>query len=291
MRAHARVWVGSNRGDSPAAPPGPATRDPPRHGEENRTSPTVWGGTQPSTCDQQRQRRDGEIGGGLAAVAVAPTAPPKLGPSAALTTCEHAIVGQYMHGRGAARIVRGMQGRGRGWLTFVAEAAETSQRPSGHGDARGRWRRAIAPRHPGVGTCGTASCLLQTVKPLSWTGPKEHRAERVSTAHHACARVRYSFIVHDLSYRGPASCKRFIQPCTHTVMCALLMRAAVDTYFRNAVHACHRSMFMHARHTPANDKRGWDAVVSVDHTLGQSPFFSMAAELPVAPRTPRPDSE
>ena len=93
-------------------------------------------------------------------------------------------------------------------------------------------------------------------KPLSWTGPKEHRARRGSTAHHACARVRYSLIEHNLSYRGPASCKRFIPPCMHTVMCALLMRAAVDTYFRNAVHACHRSMFMHARHTPANEKKG-----------------------------------
>ena len=42
----------------------------------------------------------------------------------------------------------GMQGRGRGRLTFVAEAAESSERPPGHGDAGGRWRRAIAPRHP-----------------------------------------------------------------------------------------------------------------------------------------------
>ena len=85
------VRIGANH----LCPPGPATRDPPRHGEENRTSLAVWGGTQPSKCDQQRQRRDGEIGeGGVAAVAAAPTAAPKLCPSAALTTCEHAIVGQ-----------------------------------------------------------------------------------------------------------------------------------------------------------------------------------------------------
>ena len=37
--------VGLNRGDSPAAPPGPATRDPPRQREENRMS-LARGGTQ-----------------------------------------------------------------------------------------------------------------------------------------------------------------------------------------------------------------------------------------------------
>ena len=148
MRAHARVWGGFESRRLTCGPPGPATRDPPRHGEENPTSLAVWGGTQPSTCDQQRQRRDGEIGeGGVAAVAAAPTAAPKLCPSAALTTCEHAIVGQQVHVRGAVRIVQGMQGRGRGRLTFVAEAAESSQRPPGTGDAGGRWRWAIAPRH------------------------------------------------------------------------------------------------------------------------------------------------
>ena len=50
----------------------------------------------------------------------------------------------------------GMQGRGKGRLTFVAEAAESSERPPGHGDAGGRWRRAIAPRPTSeVGICAT----------------------------------------------------------------------------------------------------------------------------------------
>ena len=77
VRAHARVGGGFESRRLTCGPPGPATRDPPRHGEENRTSLAVWGGTQPSTCDQQRQRRDGEIGGGLAAVAAAPTTAPR----------------------------------------------------------------------------------------------------------------------------------------------------------------------------------------------------------------------
>ena len=37
VRAHARVWGGFG------GPPGPATRDPPRHGEESRTSLAVSG--------------------------------------------------------------------------------------------------------------------------------------------------------------------------------------------------------------------------------------------------------
>ena len=49
------VWMGSNRGDSPAAPPGPATRDPPRQREENRTS--LARGRTAELRDQQRRRR------------------------------------------------------------------------------------------------------------------------------------------------------------------------------------------------------------------------------------------
>ena len=38
MRAHVRVWGGFESRRLTCVTPGPATRDPPRHDEENRTS-------------------------------------------------------------------------------------------------------------------------------------------------------------------------------------------------------------------------------------------------------------
>ena len=98
--------------------------------------------------------------------------------------------------------------------------------------------------------------LPQMLESFSWTGPKEHRARRGSTAHHAYARVRYSFIEHNLSYRGPASYRRFAKLHMHADMCALLMYDAVDTYFRSAVHAFHRSMLMCALSITCKRRKG-----------------------------------
>ena len=100
-------------------------------------------------CDRRRQRDGWGWGGGSAQrlPRLLPRSSAPLPPSRPASTRSLWSVSAC---QGDSAQVQSMQGRGRGRLTFVAEAAESSQRPPGTGDAGGRWRWAIAPRHRGL---------------------------------------------------------------------------------------------------------------------------------------------